>query len=47
MGAKVNGKNVPIKHTLVNGDQVEVLTSPTQKPNVGWLKVATTSRAKN
>jgi len=46
VGAKVNGKNLPIKYVLNNGDQVEVLTSPTQKPNSGWLKVVTTSRAK-
>ncbi|HLP04838.1 MAG TPA: RelA/SpoT family protein [Paludibacter sp.] len=46
VGAKVNGKNMPIKYVLNNGDQVEVLTSPTQKPNASWLKVVTTSRAK-
>ena len=47
VGAKVNGKNVTIKYVLNNGDQVEVLTSPTQKPNQAWLKVVTTSKAKN
>ncbi|HJV77940.1 MAG TPA: RelA/SpoT family protein, partial [Paludibacter sp.] len=47
VGAKVNGKNMPIKYVLSNGDQVEVLTSPTQKPNPSWLNVVTTSRAKN
>ena len=47
VGAKVNGRNVPIKYVLNNGDQVEVLTSPTQKPNQSWLKIAATSRAKN
>jgi len=47
VGAKVNGKNMPIKYVLNNGDQVEVLTSPTQKPNPAWLNVVTTSRAKN
>jgi len=46
VGAKVNGKNMPIKYVLNNGDQVEVLTSPTQKPNPSWLNVVTTSRAK-
>ncbi len=46
VGAKVNGKNMPIKYVLNNGDQVEVLTSPTQKPNPAWLNVVTTSRAK-
>ncbi|MGB4413981.1 MAG: RelA/SpoT family protein [Paludibacter sp.] len=47
VGAKVNGKNMSIKYVLNNGDQVEVLTSPTQKPNVSWLNVVTTSKAKN
>ncbi len=47
VGAKVSGKNVPIKYVLNNGDQVEVLTSPTQKPNSSWLNVVTTSKAKN
>lgn len=47
VGAKVNRKNVPIKYELSNGDQVEVLTSPTQKPNSAWLNIVTTSRAKN
>ncbi len=47
VGAKINGKNMPIKHVLNNGDQVEILTSPTQKPNPAWLNVVTTSKAKN
>ncbi len=47
VGAKVNGKNMTIKYVLNNGDQVEVLTSPTQKPNISWLNVVTTSKAKN
>ncbi len=47
VGAKVNGKNVTIKYVLNNGDQVEVLTSPTQKPTQAWLNVVTTSKAKN
>jgi GTP pyrophosphokinase len=47
VGAKVNGKNMPIKYELNNGDQVEVLTSPTQKPNQSWLQLVTTSKAKN
>ncbi|MDR3654078.1 MAG: RelA/SpoT family protein [Paludibacter sp.] len=46
VGAKVNGKNMTIKYVLNNGDQVEVLTSPTQKPNPAWLNVVTTSKAK-
>ncbi|MDD2284555.1 MAG: RelA/SpoT family protein [Paludibacter sp.] len=47
VGAKVNGRNMPIKYVLHNGDQVEVLTSPTQKPNQSWLKIVTTSKARN
>ena len=46
VGAQVNGKNMSIKYVLNNGDQVKVLTSPTQKPNTAWLKIVTTSRAK-
>ncbi len=47
VGAKVNGVNMSIKYILKNGNQINVLTSPTQKPNAGWLKVVTTSKAKN
>jgi GTP pyrophosphokinase len=46
-GAKVNGKIVPFKHELVNGDQVEVLTSPQQKPKSGWLNIVMTAKAKS
>lgn len=47
IGAKVNGKHVQIKYELNNGDQVEVLTSPTQKPKSDWLNIVVTSKAKN
>ena len=47
VGGKVNGKNMPIKYPLNNGDQVEILTSSTQRPNASWLNVAVTSKAKN
>jgi len=46
VGAKVNGKNMTLKYVLNNGDQVEVLTSPTQKPSPAWLHIVTTSKAK-
>ena len=46
IGGKVNGRVVPIRHRLGNGDQVEVMTSPTQQPKQDWLSVAVTSRAK-
>jgi len=46
VGGRVNGKNVPIRYTLTNGDQVEILTSTTQKPKKEWLSVVQTSKAK-
>jgi GTP pyrophosphokinase len=45
-GAKVNGRIVPLKHVLKNGDMVEIITSATQKPNRGWLALVKTSRAR-
>lgn len=45
-GAKVNGRIVPIKHTLINGDQVEILTSAQQKPKSDWLNIVKTTKAK-
>jgi len=45
-GAKVNGRIVPIKYTLVNGDQVEILTSTQQKPKSDWLNLVKTSKAR-
>ncbi len=46
VGAKVDGKIVPLKHQLSSGDTVEILTSPTQSPHKDWLKFVRTSRAK-
>ncbi|WP_447979632.1 RelA/SpoT family protein [Candidatus Nitrospira bockiana] len=46
VGAKVNGKIVPLKHQLGSGDTVEILTAPTQVPHKDWLKFVRTSRAK-
>ncbi len=45
-GAKVNGKNVPIRHVMQNGDRVEVLTSKNQTPKLDWLNFVVTSKAK-
>nr|WP_322624681.1 RelA/SpoT family protein [uncultured Flavobacterium sp.] len=46
-GTRVNGKLVPLNHVLNSGDQVEIITSPNQKPNSHWLDYVTTARAKN
>ncbi len=46
VGAKVGERNVPIRYVLQNGDQVEILTSPSQTPKSDWLKIAVTSKAR-
>ena len=46
VGAKVNGRMVPLRHTLKSGDTVEVLTSKTQSPNKDWINIVKSSRAK-
>lgn len=46
VSAKVNGRNVPIKYELKSGDQVEIVTSPSQTPKRDWLTFVTTSKAK-
>jgi len=45
-GAKVNGKLVPLSYQLKSGDQVAVLTSSNNKPNVRWLDFVITARAR-
>ncbi len=45
VGAKVNGKIVPLRYKLKNGDQLEVLTSPQAHPSKDWLTFVKTSRA--
>ncbi len=47
VGARVNGKLVPLKSVLQNGDIVEIITSPNQKPSKDWLKYVRTSKARN
>lgn len=46
VGAKVNGKNVTIKHVLQNGDHVSVIRSRNQKPKQDWLSFVVTSKAR-
>ncbi len=45
-GAKVNGKLVPLTTVLHSGDQVEIMTSESAKPNQNWLDYAHTARAR-
>ena len=47
VGARVNGKMVPLRTRLRNGDIVEIVTTPGHKPSRDWLNFATTSRARN
>lgn len=45
-GARINNKVVTFRHVLNNGDQVEIMTSATQRPKQEWLNIVKTSRAK-
>ncbi|MBS1548908.1 MAG: bifunctional (p)ppGpp synthetase/guanosine-3',5'-bis(diphosphate) 3'-pyrophosphohydrolase [Bacteroidetes bacterium] len=46
LGAKVNGKLVPISYVLQNGDQIDILSSKNQKPKMDWLDFLVTSKAR-
>jgi len=45
MAAKVNGQITPLKSELQSGDVVEIIVSPTQRPNLDWLQFVRTTRA--
>ncbi|MDR1333864.1 MAG: bifunctional (p)ppGpp synthetase/guanosine-3',5'-bis(diphosphate) 3'-pyrophosphohydrolase [Holosporaceae bacterium] len=46
IGVKINGKIVPLKTVLRNGDQVEIITSPYQHPEAAWERFVVTGKAK-
>jgi GTP pyrophosphokinase len=46
IGVKINGKMVPLKTTLRNGDQVDIITSPYQHPEAAWERFVITGKAK-
>jgi GTP pyrophosphokinase len=47
VGAKVNGRMVPLRHKVHSGDIVEIITQPGHKPSRDWLGVVRSSRARN
>jgi GTP pyrophosphokinase len=47
VGARINGKLVPLRTDLQNGDIVEILTSPNHHPSQDWLTIAKTPRARS
>jgi len=47
VGARINGKMMPLRTRLRNGDIIEIVTSPKHKPNRDWLNYVVTTRARN
>ncbi len=47
VGARVNGKMVPLRHRLKNGDIIEIVTAAGHKPSRDWLNIVVTSRARS
>jgi GTP pyrophosphokinase len=46
-GARVNGRIVPLRYQLRNGDVVEIITSPNARPSRDWMNFVKTSRARS
>lgn len=47
VGAKINGRMVPLRYVLKSGDSVEILTNKNQHPSKDWLNIAKSSKARN
>ncbi len=47
IGAKVNGRIIPLRYKLNSGDVVEIITSPAHGPSKDWIKFVVTQRAKS
>ena len=47
LGTKVNGKLVPLSHSLKSGDQIEIISSSKQTPKENWLDFVVTAKARN
>lgn len=47
VGGRIRNQNVSIRQKLQNGDQIEIITAPNQKPNADWLNFVTSTKAKN
>jgi len=47
IGARVNDKIAPLSYKIKSGDQIEILTSKSQRPNEGWLEFVVTAKAKS
>ncbi|MBT4935582.1 bifunctional (p)ppGpp synthetase/guanosine-3',5'-bis(diphosphate) 3'-pyrophosphohydrolase [Candidatus Woesearchaeota archaeon] len=46
VGARVNGRFVPIKHKLISGDVVEIVTNKNQRPRRSWIKIVLSAKAR-
>lgn len=46
IGARVNGRLVPLSYNLQTGDRVEIMTSKNQTPHIGWINMVVTAKAR-